>query len=166
MANTYIQIGSTVTVGSGGAANIEFTSIPATYTDLLAVFSLRTTAGDFPSGFFQLNGSTTGFTTRNLWGSGASAFSDTTARWLGYLDGNAQTASTFASLQLYIPNYASSNNKSVSAETVAETNASTAYMNMAAHLWANSAAITSLTVTSSSNFAQYSTASLYGIKNS
>jgi hypothetical protein len=30
---TYTLINS-VTVGSGGAANIEFTSIPATYTDL------------------------------------------------------------------------------------------------------------------------------------
>ena len=34
MANTYTLIAS-LTVGSGGAANIEFTSIPATYTDLL-----------------------------------------------------------------------------------------------------------------------------------
>jgi len=31
----------TVTVGSGGAANIEFTSIPQTYTDLVVVLSLR-----------------------------------------------------------------------------------------------------------------------------
>jgi hypothetical protein len=34
MANTYEAI-ATVTVGSGGAANIEFTSIPGTYTDLI-----------------------------------------------------------------------------------------------------------------------------------
>ena len=164
MANTFLKIASVSLASS--QANIEFTSIPSIYTDLCAVFSLRTTAGDFPSGFFQLNGSTTGFTTRNLWGSGSSAVSDTTARWLGYLDGNAQTASTFASLQLYIPNYTSSNHKSVSAETVAETNATAAYMNMAAHIWANTAAINSLTVTSSSNFAQYSTATLYGISKS
>lgn len=164
MANTFELI-SAVTVGSGGASSIDFTSIPSTYTDLCAVYSLRTTAGDFPSGYFQLNGSTSSFTTRNLWGSGSAAYSDTTARWLGYLDGNAQTASTFASLQLYIPNYTSSNYKSVSAETVAETNASTAYMNMAAHLWSNTAAVTSLSVSSSSNFAQYSTAYLYGVKN-
>ena len=42
MANTYTLI-SSVTVGSGGAANIEFTSIPATYTDLLLKLSTRTT---------------------------------------------------------------------------------------------------------------------------
>jgi hypothetical protein len=42
MANTYEAI-ATVEVGSGGAANIEFTSIPATYTDLKVVCSLRGT---------------------------------------------------------------------------------------------------------------------------
>jgi hypothetical protein len=39
MANTYTLIASSVTVGSGGAANIEFTSIPATYTDLVSALS-------------------------------------------------------------------------------------------------------------------------------
>jgi hypothetical protein len=38
---------ATVEVGSGGAADIEFTSIPATYTDLVVKLSVRTGfAGD------------------------------------------------------------------------------------------------------------------------
>ena len=45
MATTYKAI-ATVTVGSGGAANIEFTSIPATYTDLVIHLSGRTTRND------------------------------------------------------------------------------------------------------------------------
>jgi hypothetical protein len=45
MATTYTLINSSVTVGSGGAADIEFTSIPATYTDLLLVLSGRGTTG-------------------------------------------------------------------------------------------------------------------------
>jgi hypothetical protein len=40
MANTYEAI-ATVEVGSGGAADIEFTSIPATYTDLVLKLSAR-----------------------------------------------------------------------------------------------------------------------------
>ena len=40
MANTYEAI-ATVEVGSGGAANIELTSIPATYTDLSLFISTR-----------------------------------------------------------------------------------------------------------------------------
>ena len=33
---------STVTVGAGGAASIDFTSIPSTYTDLQILCSLKT----------------------------------------------------------------------------------------------------------------------------
>jgi hypothetical protein len=40
MALTYTAI-KTVTVGSGGAANIDFTSIPQTYTDLVLKVSAR-----------------------------------------------------------------------------------------------------------------------------
>jgi hypothetical protein len=46
MATTY-EIIASVTVGSGGAANIEFTSIPATYTDLVVLFSARTDRSAF-----------------------------------------------------------------------------------------------------------------------
>jgi hypothetical protein len=42
MANTFELIASS-TVGSGGAANIDFTSIPATYTDLCLKFICATT---------------------------------------------------------------------------------------------------------------------------
>jgi hypothetical protein len=42
MANTYEAI-ATVEVGSGGAADIEFTSIPGTYTDLVLKLSARGT---------------------------------------------------------------------------------------------------------------------------
>jgi hypothetical protein len=40
MATTYEAI-ATVEVGSGGAADIEFTSIPATYTDLVVKVSFK-----------------------------------------------------------------------------------------------------------------------------
>jgi hypothetical protein len=35
---------ATTTVGSGGAASIDFTGIPQTYTDLFLVSSLRSNA--------------------------------------------------------------------------------------------------------------------------
>ena len=40
MADTFVKI-ATVTVGSGGAATIDFSSIPSTYTDLCIKHSLR-----------------------------------------------------------------------------------------------------------------------------
>jgi hypothetical protein len=42
MANTFTLIASS-TVGSGGAASIDFTSISSTYTDLVVKLSLRNT---------------------------------------------------------------------------------------------------------------------------
>ena len=76
------------------------------------------------------------------------------------------TASTFGNAEIYIPNYASSNNKSVSADFVSETNAADAIFGLTAGLWANTSAITSIKLTPAAAFAQYSTATLYGIKNS
>ena len=46
MANTYVQIGSTVTVGVSGAASIDFSSIPSTYTDLVLKVSGRSNRVD------------------------------------------------------------------------------------------------------------------------
>ena len=40
VTNSYESI-ATVTVGSGGAADVTFSSIPATYTDLLLKLSSR-----------------------------------------------------------------------------------------------------------------------------
>jgi hypothetical protein len=47
MATTY-EIIASVTVGSGGAADIEFTSIPATYTDLVVNYALEWTVQQSP----------------------------------------------------------------------------------------------------------------------
>ena len=55
----------------------------------------------------------------------------------------------------------------MSADGVMENNATEAYQNLVAGLWSNTSAITSLTLAKSTgNFVQYSSASLYGIKNS
>lgn len=44
MMATYIKIGS-VEVGAGGASSIDFSSIPATYTDLVLKMSARVSTG-------------------------------------------------------------------------------------------------------------------------
>ena len=173
MALTYQAI-ATVTVGSGGAANIEFTSIPQTYTDLKILFSIRDATANNGVVKITFNNSSTGYTARQLWGSGSSVGSDTNYTGGGTYYGTEgssapsnATASTFSNCELYIPNYTSSNNKSISADSLNENNATLAYPSLSAGLWSNSAAITSIKITqySGSNFAQYSTATLYGIKN-
>jgi len=166
--NTFVQIGSTVTVGSGGAATIDFASIPATYTDLLLKVSTRIGDSNTWSDFLvSFNGITTNYSDRFLYGSGTSAASgtDSGAGLQTRTSTTANTASTFGNTEIYIPNYAGSNYKSASYDQVSENNATGAIVILTAGLWSNTAAITSITLTpiSSNNFVQYSTASLYGI---
>jgi hypothetical protein len=87
----------------------------------------------------------------------------------GSINRSTTTGSIFASGEIYIPNYTSANYKTVSTEGVEEDSvATTVYSELSTHTWANTAAITSLTLTpsGSGSFAQYSTFYLYGIANS
>jgi len=172
MASTY-QLISSVTVGSGGAANIEFTSIPSTYTDLVLKISARfTQSGSGTLVEVTFNNSGTSYTNRRLYSNGSTSNTDSSGTayimTLAASEGG-WTTSTFGNGELYIPNYTSSNNKSVSADWVTENNAATALTGLSAGVWSNSSAITSIKLTgetgSSLTFAQYSTAYLYGISN-
>ena len=166
---TYTQIGTAVTVGSGGAASMDFTSIPATYTDLVLVTSIRqTNASPFSTVQLTINSSTSTFTNRILEAdtAGSAGSSTTPARYVGYLNASTSTASTFASTSIYFPNYAGSNNKSYSIDYASETNATSSYLGFVAGLWSTSSAITAISlVPSTGNFSQYSTAYLYGVSN-
>jgi hypothetical protein len=166
MPITFTKIAS-VTVGAGGAANIDFTSIPSSYTDLCLKVSSRLSGTDTPVSV-RFNGSTSNFSWRRIYGNGASVSSQsgTDTYWF-YTDTSAQTSNTFGSGEMYIPNYAGSANKSVSSESLTENNATTAEAFIVAALWSNTAAINQVTlVPLTGNFVQYSTATLYGIKNS
>jgi hypothetical protein len=169
MATTFEAI-ATVTVGSGGAADITFSSIPATYTDLLLKVSARDSRNNNPYNELGVafNGSAT-YSRRILYGVGSSAgsTSDSTGNWL-YNDGNTASSSVFSNAELYIPNYTSSNNKSISADVATEDNGTGNALILTAGLATLTSAITSITLTPnlSFSFLQYSTATLYGIKNS
>ena len=158
---------ATTTVGSGDASSIDFTSIPQTYTDILLKLSVRSTqANNANTLLIKFNGSTANFTARVIEGSGASASSfSQSAGNIGNAQGTSSTASVFSSLDIYIPNYAGSTYKSYSADGVTENNAATAYQTMSAGLWSQTAAITEIGIYIT-NLAQYSSASLYGIKSS
>lgn len=164
---TYVKIASN-TVGAGGVASVTFSSIPSTYTDLILKFSARN-AADSSQGFITFNGSATSYTGKRLYGSGSAASSDagnTTNFNPSCVTASSYTASTFGNAEVYIPNYAGSNYKSVSIDAVTENNATTAYGGVFAGLWSNTAAITSITVTANGgNLAQYSTFTLYGVSN-
>jgi hypothetical protein len=164
MANTYTLI-SSVTLASS-QSTMTFSSIPSTYTDLKLVVSARLDAVDTDN-LISFNGSTTSLTSKRLVGIGSGTpSSDSPTRYAGQVDASSYTASTFSNTEIYIPNYAGSTNKSYSVDTVVENNATGAPMALAAGLWSNTAAITSITLTANTgNYVQYTTAYLYGVKN-
>jgi hypothetical protein len=167
MATTYTLI-SSVTVGAGGAANIEFTSIPATYTDLLMKISSRGTGTNALGGYYYdvtFNNTSANRTGRYLQKLDSTPSSGSYTLW-GLSSPTDFTASTFANGELYIPNYASSNYKSAQLDSVNENNSTTQRITLSAGLWSDAAAITSIKlVQGNGNFDQYSTAYLYGISN-
>jgi hypothetical protein len=177
MANTYTLIASS-TAGSGGAASFDFTSIPSTYKDLILKMSLRgtNTANVYFALQVRLNASsaTSKYYTRGATGTSSTVQTDG-QNGLNYLyTGNptaaGATANTFGSLEFYLTNYTSSANKSYSLDTVGENNSSSAnsaFAQLFAGAWLDTSAINQITLYNEyGNFAQYSSASLYGIKNS
>ena len=157
-----------ITVGAAGASSVTFSSIPQTgYTDLVLKISPRQVAGGVWQGIsLTVNGSTSTYSSKILEGGDSTATSangGTTG--IGLNSVGVLYASTFASSEVYIPNYTSSNYKSFSVDSVSEGNQSGGvYQDLIAGLWSTTSAITSITLTgSSNNFAQYSTFYLYGV---
>jgi hypothetical protein len=164
---TMVKI-DTVTVGSGGAASIQFLDIPQTYTDLMIKVSARNTSTENAYRVRINNDSSSIYSARWLLGNGSAASSNNnssqTAAFVGRMSLSTDTASTFGSTEIYIPNYTSSTSKSISSDVVTENNGTTAFQSLFAALYTGTAAITRLDLIPDANsFAQHTTATLYGI---
>ena len=168
MPNTYTLL-ETITVGAAGASSVTFNSIPQTgYTDLVIKMSVRCTA-NVDYGSMTLNGLSTNFSSRKVYGDGVSALSTSRTDNLvvGLFNPSGSTANTFSTIEAYFPNYTSSNYKSFSLDSAIESNSASSgagVANLAAYLWSNTAAINAVSFSpNSGNFTQYSTFSLYGV---
>ena len=157
-----MELIETKTLGTA-AASIEFTSIPQDGTDLVILTAVRDNGGVAQATNISFNGSTSNFSSRYLYGNGASALSGTLARYVGSTRSD-NTANTFNSTTIYIPNYTGSTHKSYSVENVTENNATTADANIIAGLWSDTSAITSIAISPNANsWISGSTMSLYKI---
>lgn len=164
MAYTYSKI-SSVTIGSGGASSINFLAIPQNYTDLLIKYSARTTSSN-PDLNINFNSVTTNLTDKVLYYYTGLIGSNSSSPPRATVNMSTQTANVFGNGEIYISNYSNSSYKSISIDSVAESNeANNAFIYLTAALWSSISPITSIQINPySGSFVQYSTATLYGIK--
>lgn len=164
MPTTYDKIQS-VTVGSGGVSNVEFTSIPQTYTDLIVKVSGRDGDNNFQMNMIFNNSSSATNTYAQATGTGANAGSQSDMRFV--VNASSTDADTFGVMECYIADYTSSINPKPSGTlSASEGNTVTAYMRTGSNTWPSASAVTSIKFQNmvSGNIPQYSTFYLYGIK--
>jgi hypothetical protein len=170
MANTYNLIEAKTL--SATAASITFSSIPATYTDLVLKWSSRDTETNVDRRItIRLNGDSSSiYSNTTLYGTGSGVGPDQNPNVTAFfIDGGSTasgaTANTFSNGEFYIPQYTSTTSKPMSIFTTPETNATAVFMAVYALLYRNSSAINSISFTPSLNFDIGSTFYLYGISN-
>ena len=172
MPNTYTLISSNTLASS--TASVTFSSIPATYTDLVIRLSAKSDRANANEDIKMLvNGSTSSvYSATWMVGNGASATSsrDTSTAFLRLQSGStgATTANVFSSTEIYIPNYTLAAGHPIGSIQVQEDNATTARIYNNAGLFDSAVGITSLTLQPSTgpNFVSGSSFYLYGIKSS
>lgn len=156
MPVTYDKI-ATNTLGSA-AASVTFSSIPATYTDLVLVVAGTATSNN--TAYMQFNGDTaTNYSATQIYGTGSVAASNrltsSSFMWLGEFYTNSN-------LIVQIPNYA---NTTTYKNQLCRTSTPSAYVQAIIGLWRSTAAITSITATmTSTTYASGTSFTLYGIK--
>ena len=156
---------------ASSAATVTFSSIPATYTDLVLRVSARVASAVSQTDMYiYTNGSQTNNSDTILYSNGSTVYSarniNAPAEWYGgQVDGASATTSTFSSAEYYYPNYAGSANKVGLAFMVSENNSATLNsILVGAELRSNTAAITSIIFDSNgANFVSGSSFYLYGI---
>jgi hypothetical protein len=156
---------ATVTVGSGGAASVTFSSIPQTFTHLqVRAYQKTTGAGDLT---FTLNGDTgANYSRHYLYGTGSGLPSSggTANESAGYI-GYSSTGTYFQVSVIDFLDYTSTvKTKSVRSIVGADANG-TGIVLLTSSLWfATPAAITTISFARGADFSQYTNFALYGIK--
>lgn len=157
MTATYDCIATTTLTTT--TTNITFSSIPATFTDLVLVFNGFNT-GTLDGITLRCNGDTgSNYSVTALDGNGTTAsserFANTTNAYLGNINATMNT------ILININNYSNTTTNKTILNRMSTTGGS--YVRASVHLWRNTAAINSLTL-GSVNLASGTMATLYGIK--
>lgn len=161
---------ASVTVGSGGVASVSFTGIPSTYKhlQLRAIARTTRTGSSVDTLFAKINNDTANYYTHGLIGNGsaASAYSDNgNPNYFSLATAASATSNAFSGAIWELLDYSNTTkNKTIRVLHGYEDN-STGSMRLTSSLWSNTAAVSSVTIYSSSgNLAEYSSFALYGVK--
>jgi hypothetical protein len=163
---------ATVTVGSGGAADVTFSSIPSTYQHLQIRVIGRTSAASGSSSFYMQVNSDAGsnYSQHRIYGSGssvtASADVSQTSIQLDRLATNGSTSGVFGAAVIDILDYANTNKYKTVRSLGGIDNNGSGFIMFNSGLWMNTSAISTLSFTldSPNTFTQYTQFALYGIK--
>jgi len=148
-------------------STVVFSSIPATYTDLLVVLSVRGSQSSVNESYeIYFNGTNTNRSGTRWYGTGTAVEADGASQLEGV--GNTATSDVFSNESVYIFNYTSTTgSKHFMFESGTSTNSTNGYQIFGTGRWnpATSVAINSITFdgNSSTTLLTGSTLSLYGI---
>jgi hypothetical protein len=170
--NSYESI-QTVTVGSGGAASISFTSIPQTFTHLqirgIGRTSRSSTQDEYKINFNSDTGNNYNRHTTVGYGSGteASGFTSQSHWRAGWLAGNTLTSNSFGAAIFDILDYTNTNKWKTGRGFTNYDGNGNGNAGQVSGSWQSTSAITQIDITPAFNaFLQYSSFALYGIKGS
>ena len=161
-----------VQVGSAGAADITFNSIPSTYTHLqIRVTARTTTATSFDAIALQFNGETSSvYTLHTILGNGSSVvgFASTpeTSIYLDKAGGASLGSNIFAAIVCDILDYKSTSKFKTTRSLGGVDNNGSGVIHLTSGLWRSTNAVSSIKLYAynGGNFAQYTSIALYGIK--
>lgn len=162
------------TVGAGGVASIDFTSIPATHKHLLLIGSRRSErALGYEFTYIRFNSDTGSnyWVARHFYYNGTTIDQSHTAAqsiMMGYSSAASSAASSFTPFWLWIPDYASTSKyKTVIGRSFTfggHSGTTDVYPSYHNGVWRNTAAISSVSLFGASgDYAQYSRVTLYGV---
>jgi hypothetical protein len=163
MPATYEPIATTN--GTGSSNTVSFTSIPATYTDLVIVFDGAATTGGTAGLVFTINGVVTGtlYSDTRVQGNGSAASSarnsSQNSAQFGYISSSNRSMTI-----LNIMNYSNTTTFKTAISRSLTADASDGRVGSYVTLYRDTAAINRVDITATPNFSTASTFTLYGIK--
>lgn len=171
VTNSYESI-ATVTIGSGGASTVTFSSIPSTYQHLQLRYTAKNDSGGGTSDTYntvRFNGdSASNYAMHYLLGDGggtyATAVTSQTNTWFGLSPYGASNPAFGANI-IDILDYANTNKNKTIRTLAGDDRNGAGSITLTSGLWMNTSAISSMVITATSfPFAEYSSFALYGIK--